>query len=335
MKILVYLPCHSDMGLALNQAEKLRHEFATWQQGMTSTVDVLEIVLSVNAYEPNEFEKSRAKEFCDQTIYFGSNYLADVNIANGFLTAIDKNPDIFWLLSANDTLMENSIGGILNLFKSEPDVDLIVANALNRNTKYLETQIINPPRVGYSFGVISGVVYRLERLLPYLHNGPFMAWTGWPHLAVMQSAMNSLGGLRVRLMPDYLIYSQKERDLRSAGLYYAHSFYGMLILGFILETSRWKSRAFIRKYVYKNFYNFHLYSRKWKFEGDLISSKNYLAWNQDLAESLIAKKAPVTFIFYLFFKFIPWENLSGMKIAIKIKRKIDRILNQSKVYNWG
>jgi len=334
MKFLVYIPCHSDMSLALDQAEKLKVDFTSFQHSQKSKSDELQIVISVNAYEPNEVEKLRASEITSDVIYFGASYLADINIANGFLVAIEKKPDFLWILSANDALVKNSIGTIMNIFNSEPDVDLIVANALNKNEKYLETQIINPPKVGSSYGVISGVAYKLEKLLPYFHNGPFMAWTGWSHLAVMQSAMNSLNGLIIRLVPDHLIYTQKERDLKAAGRYYAHSLYGMLILGFTLDTDRRRSRSFIRKYVFKNFYNFHLYSREWKNKGELIDSRNYLAWNQGIAESLVAKKTPLTYLFYQLFKLIPWENFSNVTILIKIKKFIDRLLRQSKVYEW-
>ena len=332
MYILVYIPCHTDFSQALDQAKRLRVDFESYIGNSHSKSNSLQIILSVNAYLPLENEKLRARELCDQVIYNGSGCLADINIANGFLVALDKKPDILWLLSTNDHLVKGSIGQVLTQFEEDPSIDLVVANALDRTNTFTETQIIDPSKPGFSYGVISGAIYRLERLFPYLHNGPFMAWTGWSHMAVMQSAMDGIGGMRVKTIPDYLIYEQRERDLQEAGKYYGHSLYGMLILGFVLKGSKRQERAYIRSYVYKNFYNFHLYSRSWKYTGQLISNDNYLAWNQELAESLIAKKTPLTFLVYKVTKVIPWEIFSESNTAIKAKRLFDKSVGQSKQY---
>jgi hypothetical protein len=248
MKVLVYIPCHSDFDMALNQVKKIRMSFDRFKSKPNGYNINIEIIVSVNAYTPTTTEKDLAEKICDKVIYNGTGYMADVNIANGYLVALNEKPDILWLLSTNDALVENVIENILNEFIEDMSIDLLVTS-LGLNKTFIEKQIIDPGRTGFSYGLISGVVYRLERLFPYLHNGPFMAWTGWSQLAVMQSAMDGLDGLKVKAIPFELVYQQRERDLISAGRHYAHSIYGMLILGSILKPSNYAAHKYIRKYV--------------------------------------------------------------------------------------
>ena len=331
MKLLVYVPCHSDFDMALSQVKKVRESFDRFKHKPNGHNINIEIIVSVNAYLPANSEKELAEQICEKVIYNGAGLLADINIANGYLVALNEKPDILWLLSTNDDLVENAVENILNEFIEDNTIDLLVTS-LELNQTFIEKQIIDPGRTGFSYGLISGVVYRLERLFPYLHNGPFMAWTGWSQLAVLQSAMDGLDGLKVKAIPFELVYQQRERDLISAGKHYAHSIYGMLILGSVLKSSDRASRKFIRKYVLSNFYVWHLFSREWEYTGQLISSENYLAWNQKIAESLIWKSSPLTFIFYKFAKLIPFEKFSQVKLNVVIKRKFDKMLGQNKHY---
>ena len=331
MKVLVYIPCHSDFEMALNQVKKVRASFDQFKNKPNGNNIYGEIIVSINAYLPTDTEKELAEKICDKVIYNGTGYMADVNIANGYLIALNEKPDILWLLSTNDDLVENVIENILNEFVKDSSLDLLVTS-LGLNKTFIENQIIDPGRTGFSYGLISGVVYRLERLFPYLHNGPFMAWTGWSQLAVMQTAMDGLGGLTVRAIPFEDVYQQRERDLSSAGKHYAHSIYGMLILGVILKKSRSGSKKFVRKYIFSNFYVWHLFSRKWKYSKQLVDKEDYLAWNQVIAEALIWKNSPATYLFYSMLKRIPFENFSDNKSIIRIKRLFDKLLRQSKHY---
>jgi hypothetical protein len=257
--------------------------------------------------------------------------MADINISNGFIKALETKPDILWLLSANDDLVPNAIGNILIEFVKDQNLDLLVTS-LDRDETFTEYQVIDPSKTGFSYGLISGVVYKLNRLMPFLHNGPFMAWTGWSQLTVIQNSMDSLSGLRVKALPFELVYRQRERELGSAGKHYAHSVFGMLILGVILKKNKRAARKFIRKYIFTNFYSWHLFSRRWNYSGQIAAKDHYLAWNQIIAEALIFKKTPVTYFFYQFFKTIPFENLSKINFVISVKRKFDKTLGQSKHY---
>jgi hypothetical protein len=308
MKLLVYIPCHTDFELALNQAQKIKKEFNSLKTESVFKEFLLDVVLSVNSYLPTLVEREQAEITCDEVIYNGVGYLGDVNIANAFLVALNKKPDFLWIFSANDILEPNAVRKIFQEFMGDTEIDLVVTNALKLNKTYIENQIIDPPPVGFCYGLISGVVYRLERLFPYLHNGPFMAWTGWSHLAVMQSAMDGLGGLKVKTIPLENIYQEGKREI-DATHKYSHSLYGMIILGSVFKSSRRDSRKFVRKFVLKKFYSWHLYSRNWKYSGQLVSKDNYLGWNQEIAETLIWKSSQFVYIFYKMVKIIPFRKI--------------------------
>ena len=331
MKLLIYIPCHTDFPQAIDQATEVRRQFESLKQNTSNSSLQIEVIVSVNAYEPSQSEKNLAEKFCDSVMYNGTGYLADVNISKGYLLALEKKPALLWLLSTNDKLMPNAIKKIYTSFSENSSIDLLVTS-LDKDEVFIEKQIIDPARTGFSYGLISAVVYRLERIFPYLHNGPFMAWTGWSQLAVMQTAMDGLGGLTVRAIPFGDIYQQRERDLASAGKHYAHSIFGMLILGVILKKSRSSSKKFVRKFIFSNFYVWHLFSRKWKYSKQLVSKEDYLAWNQVIAESLIWKNSPFTYLFYSIIKKFPFENFSENKRIILAKRSFDKSLRQSKHY---
>jgi hypothetical protein len=325
------MPCHSDFDSAVLQARKVKNDFDNYKKSQDLKNLSLSIILSVNAYQPSPEQICLAREICTEVITNSTGYMADINISNGFIKALENKPNILWLLSANDDLVPNAIGNILIEFVKDQNLDLLVTS-LDRNETFTEYQVIDPNKTGFSYGLISGVVYNLNKLMPFLHNGPFMAWTGWSQLAVIQNSMDSLGGLRVKALPFKKVYRQRERDLASAGKHYAHSIFGMLILGVVLKKSKRSARKFIRKYIFLNFYSWHLFSRKWNYSGQIASNEHYLAWNQIIAEALIFKKAPITYFFYQICKNIPFEYLSKLNIIITMKRKFDKVLGQSKHY---
>ena len=331
MKFLIYIPCHSDFELALVQARKVRKGFEDFLLQTKDTSLNLQIILSVNAYIPTSTEEELAKSLFDRVIYNGLGYLGDLNISNGFLVALDEKPDLFWILSSNEELVDGAINNIITEFIKNPSIDLLVTSLYN-NEIVNEKQILDPTKAGTSYGLISGVVYRLERISPYLHNGPFMAWTGWSQLAVIQSAMDSLNGISVKYIPFNLIYTQKERELHEMRSAYAHSIYGMLILGSTFKLSKKEAKKFIVLYVFKNFYRWSLYNREWNYLGQLVEGKNYLSWNQPIAEALIRKKSITTYYFYQLFKIISFKRLYNVTFFIVLKRKFDKILNQELHY---
>ena len=133
MEILVYIPCHTDFAQAISQVKRIRTDFEFYRQTIGEEKVTLEIILSVNAYSPSDSEIEIMKSICDRVILNGIGVLRDINIANGFLVALDRKPDIFWMVSANDDLVEGALTRILNEFTQDPLLDLLVAGGANED----------------------------------------------------------------------------------------------------------------------------------------------------------------------------------------------------------
>jgi len=312
MDFLIYIPCHSDFDKALESATKIRDQISQSEAQLAIQKITVKLILSCNSYEPSEIQKEQAKKFFNETRYHGLGYLADINIANGFLAALVQKPDWLWILSANDSLQPNALSQIVRNFLSDNSNDILVTSD-KFNKTFIETQIIDPSKNEYNFGLISGVIYRLERLAPFFHNGPFLAWTGWSQLAVIQSAMDALSGLKVKTIPLDNLFIKDEPTLNTVGKKYGHSAFGMLILGFMFKKNQKQRRKFIRKMVIKNFLYWNLYSREWKYPNQLVTSENYLAWNQNIAEALMLKTDFFSYCIYKAAKMIPFVKFVFLK----------------------
>ena len=316
MEILVYIPCHTDFAQAISQVKRIRTDFEFYRQTIGEEKVTLEIILSVNAYSPSDSEIEIMKSICDRVILNGIGVLRDINIANGFLVALDRKPDIFRMVSANDDLVEGALTRILNEFTQDPLLDLLVAGGGERGP-FIEKQIIDPPSSKLYYGLITGVIYNLHRISPYLHNGPFLAWTGWSQLAVIQSAMDGCDGLKVKSVPHNKIFVEGSRDLETIREF-GYSIYGMLIFGSILKSSTKARKKFIKHYVYHNFYIWHMYFRNLDYDGQIISNNNYLGWNQQIAESLMWRSSKISYIFYQIVKKIPFRKIRRFQRTITL-----------------
>lgn len=317
--ILVYIPCHKDFNQALSQVRRLRDDFHEYSEAPNRKFQKLHIVLSVNAYLPTEGEKKLASEICDEVYYYGDALLADVNISQGFLVALRLDFELFWLLSTNDTLMPGTLGRVLGEFESDQSLDLVVGNSSAPMETYLEQDM------HFINGVISGVIYRTLNLRKYFNIAPFFPWTGWCHLAVIQSAMHGNGGLRIKALLQESLYTQTNRSFLDTGVVYAHSFLGGLIEKFLFQKTTRERKKFLRKFVRKNFFQFHLYGRRdSKFHDTtlLVDPEHYLSWNALIAESLIKSYTPLTYIFYSIVKRIPFENAKDFSYAQKLRRRL-------------
>jgi hypothetical protein len=323
--ILVYIPCHTDFNEALDQAQRLREDFRIYHEESQRLYDRLDIIVSVNHFEPDPNDKIRAEELCDEVYYYGNALLADVNISQGFMAALRRKPDLFWLLSANDTLVEGSLIQVLREFKSDSDLDLVVANALGLSKTFFESEILNPQPIGYHYGLISGVVYRTEKIDRFFNAAPFFPWTGWSQLAVIQSAMNGNERLKISTLPVGSLFLMPEREIQHNAKIYAHSFLGGLIQTFVFEKSNKSRKKFLRHFVFKNFYLFHFFGQRDSVShemSELINAQHYLSWNQVIAESLIKSYTPLTYHWYKIFKQIPFEHGANNRILLGIKNRL-------------
>jgi hypothetical protein len=331
MDFLIYIPCHSDIEQAFKQGKVVRSQFNDWNKSAERAVN-LKLVLSINSYFPSEDELLTAKGIFDEVRDLGGVFLADANISQGFLVALLEKPKYFWLLSANDFIQPRAVELILKKLSLNVNLDILATNGSGLEGEFTESEVLNPPRSQMSYGLISSVIYNVETMGRFFSYAPFFPWTGWSQLSVLQGALRSQGALRVVTLPHFKIYSQNERSIEESGKHYAHSFYGMLILGSIFEIEASAKRRYIRRYLWGNFYNINLYSRK-NSSREIISSEHYLFWNQTLAESIIKKFTPVTYVAYLILRKTSFHRIESFQVTKGLKSFFDKAMRKKSELN--
>jgi hypothetical protein len=326
-RLLVYIPCHSDFSLAIEQGERIRSQISFDSKDLLKFFDETKLVVSVNGYVPKESEVEKAKSIFDEVILYGSTLLADYNLALGYLKSVNLAADFLWILSTNDTVTANSISTIGRTFESSPDSQLVVLNSLGETSSYSELNVTNPPKIGYWYGLISGVVYRTEILEKYFNAALFLGWTGWSHLSVLQSAMNGENGIRVSTIPDILIFEQGTRDTNYDHQKYFHSYFGEVPLGFFSSRDTRVAKSGLRRFVFKNLFLHHLYNSRDKRNVyyPIVSNEEYGWWNREITESILKKNVPYSYLAYSAFRHVPFEKVKDFRLAKWIYQKIFKV----------
>jgi hypothetical protein len=160
--LLVYIPCHSDLELAINQARSIREQIKRLLQSNSYSRLKVEIVISVNNFFPTDSQINLANTYCDLVLCEPELFLADANIANGYHIANQLKSNYLWILSANDTLIEGSISIIMESLTA--DTDLLVTKIPSSKQLNKIYNVIYPAINGYSFGLISGVIYNCDKM---------------------------------------------------------------------------------------------------------------------------------------------------------------------------
>lgn len=327
-KILVYIPCHKDFADAISQAKHLRSEFDLCISDSNAPNWKLEIVLSVNNFIPSESLKLEAEKFCDEVHYYGENLLADVNISQGFLIALRKNPDLFWVLSANDALVIGGLAIILNHFTNNPDLDFLVASESNIHKQYRGKEILESEKLDLHLGLISAVIYRTRNISKYFNVAPFLPWTGWSQLGVIRNALIGEDSLIVETVPRKNLFLLEKKELAMVGKLYAHSYFGGLIHELMYKNGSRARHKIVRRFVFRNFFLHHLYSqRDTEYKDDLlIITEHYLHWNKKIAESLIRSETPISYRLYQLLSKIPFEKYQGNAFFLKLRNYLRDII---------
>ena len=323
--ILIYIPCHVDFDEALNQGQFLRLEYAKFLANKQDKNQELRLVLSVNAFSPSKEQINQANEIFDEVLSYPNSYLADVNISQGFLVALQHDYELFWLLSANDKLAEGALERVLKEFYYDQTLDLVILDRKGPAHSVLvhDMQLIN--------GLISGVVYRTNRTRPFFNTGPFFPWTGWSHLAVLAACIRGNDGLRVKAIREEM-FTQADQLISQNGIKYVHSFYGSLVQNVLFLENRREVKKYLRGFVRQNFFLVHLYSQRDSIslgKAPLVNPSHYMSWNSLLAESILKSQTPVNYLFYLLMKKVPFERFQNIVIFQSIHKYITE-KNQSK-----
>lgn len=332
--LLIYIPCHSDYQRALETAVKIRTQFAEIQQVSIKNTFVIKVHISVNgvkipAKHYHELEKS-----ADFLNYFSDPLGGDTNINQGFLKALEFKPDYFWILSANEFLVDGSINYLLKIFVENNQSDLYVTNSMNRSTTYQTSNVFIDIPSGSGYGLISSVIYNFKKTRSSFSAGPRFGWTGWGQLAVLQTACNTLGSLKVTEFPDRYIYQKPFTDVGSGSekteyefvrRTYAHSFFGMPILIFALFGRNTKIRnRVLFAWLKKNWFKMQYFKKGTQGEPDPLQPQFDSRWIQQLAGLILSVSGPIVSFLGLTGSVFNFEKVRKNKILISVKENFSK-----------
>lgn len=265
MKLLVHIPCWTNYNEALLQVERLLNQHLRIRQVQPEFE--LELSVSVNAVPNIESDiETRFRESTSTFSYVETN-ISDVNINVGFLEALRRKCDFVWIVSPEDIVSEHALDTIYNRLTSDTKMDFLVADEVNTELRSASLTISNFDFQALgeaSFGMVTGVVYRVSSFKNVLHYGLQASFTGWGQLAVILGGARSSNGIRGMVIPSDLLYLRGDpKELTSEQFKdniskYAHSFFGFLVLISIFSTN---PKRDIRKWIYKNFTKIGSYSK--------------------------------------------------------------------------
>jgi len=289
---LIYIPCHIDFELALENVTRIRRQCESIAQDSKAKLQV-KIALSVNGANLTDHEKQRLVSSVDYFTHFNENIGADTNINLGFLKALEVSPTHFWILSANEHLVENAILNISRYISDFPESDLYVTNSLGRLTTFEVSNFFLGIPAGLSTGLISGVIYNFQSMKASFSAGPRFSWTGWGQLAVIQYGSQVRGSLWVTEFPDSNLYEKPytflygesdSNEFEVVRKNYAHSFFGMILLIFALFVRDRKSRNLATKsWVKRNWYKLAYFKAGTFLSYEKTSPQFDSLWVQEMA----------------------------------------------------
>lgn len=324
---LIYIPCHTDFEMAKLQALNLRNQFSLLDNQQQKYIKELSIVISVNGVKLSQLQIKSLESACNELVYSSVATGPDINIAQGFLKAIQKPSEFFWILSANDKIAPGALDEIVDIFLANPNCDLIGADENNISRKIVINNIISKPIDGIHFGLISAVIYRSRNVANNFPAAMRLNWTGWGQLGVIQTSCFTNKNLSVVTIPKSILFAEMAADRSHSGsdfkqnsIYYSHSFFGMpLLIASLFANDRKSKRKFLRSWLFSNWYKIHLFSSL--PEGsDQLNRISGPYWRQSIAEDLIKVNGITSRIIYFIGKAIYWESFRNIKIAQAIRK---------------
>ena len=250
------------------------------------------------------------------------------------MKALELQPTYFWILSANDHLVQNAIENIVDLISTNPDSDLFIANSLNRNTTFEISDVFRGIPDGLSTGLISGVIYNFKTMSSTFSAGPRFAWTGWGQLAVIQYGCQIKGNLVVTELPDYKLYEKpytyvsigtdlNEFEIVRKG--YAHSFFGMILLIFAVFPRNRRSRNLaIGSWLKKNWFKLSYFKVGTIQKYDSSSPQFDSLWVQNLAIRILRTSGFISRVITEISLFAKVEKLRKSQILTVTKKWLSK-----------
>ena len=325
-QILIYIPCHVDFNLAFENVKMINEQLLN-----VPTNDVkfkIKIIVSINGVPSFDLPSLPSDV---EIVRYGANLGGDINIALGFIRALEIKPIYFWLLSANEILQQDAVLNLLELLTKYNDVDIFVANAANReNILELESVYFDlPPKLG--LGLISSVIYKFERTSQFYMEAVKYNWTGWGQLAVVQKFLMLTPDKNVLEFPYEKLFHKPftyvdegfmdERTFVRSN--YRHSFYGLpiLVANSYFGNKKLANKA-LRNWLRGNWYKINFFKLNSK-ELKQIENKP-IAWSHSIFSLAFKNNSRILWTIMLFLEKLPFlyfKNFRVLQILLNITKK--------------
>jgi hypothetical protein len=332
--LLIHIPCHKDFQMAKETITKIRSQNQMRLADSIATGIDIQIAISVNGTALPDHETAELIFLSDYFTHYPEATGGDININQGFLKALELQPQYLWILSVNEFLVESALSNLLQTIESNPKSDLFITNSQGRHTTFEIKNVFLGLPVGMSTGLISGVIYNCSTLGSSFSAGPRFAWTGWGQLAVIQYGCLIKGTLLATELPDSNIYSkpityldasESNSEFEYVRTGYTHSFFGMILLIYSLFPREVKIRnAAIRSWLYRNWYKISYFKIGTQLKYDRQSPQFDSLWVQTLALDVLRKsglRARLITDIALVFNF---EKLRKNSTLIKLRKFISQ-----------
>ncbi len=221
MKLLVYIPSYNRAASLLRQIRMLKAYAGPGE---------LEVLVQDNCSNQTSYDEVR--RFCAESnfayIRNPCNIGPNPNILAGFLYC--DRADYIWLLSDDDLLKPGALNRVFDLLDRHTGCDLVyLTHNLQQQEEVVEldqAQLLQ--KVGDGLGLISQVIYRSAKVMPYIRAGYDNLISCFPHLAILfevarnQNIIVCLTGKGVFFSDEHLPPAEP--------LSYVYSFFGYTLL---------------------------------------------------------------------------------------------------------
>ena len=284
----------------------------------------MEIVVSINGVE----SFSTPEDLSDVQFYHIKEVLgADGNILKGFILALERRPDFFWILSANEELTPDAVKKIQEMILQNPDADLFIANAADRSGKLRIQNIFTDTPQLLAIGLISGVIYNFHSTKSSYLQSTLFSWTGWGHLAVIQDFLTKNINAKLIEFPDSHVYEKPftfspdaEVELTERTIVrnlYSHSFFGFPVLAScLLQVNPKLLKRFQINWLFHNWFKINSFSRDATFGDELALKRS--KWIKKIADDSFKTYKGIQ-IWYFISSHIPIEKFQHNKAAIRLR----------------
>jgi hypothetical protein len=334
--LLIYIPSYTDYLLAKDNIVRLRKDFS--KSRFNRNFDV-QVSISINGVQLSEEEILEFKEITNYFKLYNANISGETNILQGYLQALEIQPDYFWIMSSNEFIQPMALDYLFNMVELYPNADLFVANAQNRFRELRISNIFKDlEREKSSIGLITSTIYRFKTTYDKYTVSQKWNWTGWGHLAVIQSIVSSPDFSSLIEFPDHELFTQPHAYIRDRDphleksiieMYHNSFFTYPLLAAYFLKNSKLDFAIFIFHWIKKSWYKISYF--RFRGKTDPYAAKTYL--DPLLVESLslfaIRKVNLAAFLSIKFFSILPIYLFRKNKFMKYLYKKYKALINEN------